>query len=93
MRVIIALIFLVGLVGACGPSPKEKNSLSAKPDAQYDEEMVYTISCQGPRGIWTSYQTTRHPRNSYCYRSGVWNFLTIEGTSVWASNCIAQLHK
>jgi len=83
-----ALAFTLGLLAvACTPSANnaKKNTPSTTPTT----DRVYTISCESTGGEWVSYLTKRHPYNSYGARSGIWSFLTVEGQSVFATNCSA----
>jgi len=87
----IAFTVLALLAVACSPNASYENAVSTRPDREMsDTSKVYTISCEGPTG-WTNYQTKRHPYNSYGGRSGIWSFLTVEGDSVFATNCSATI--
>ena len=80
---------LLALLVACSPNDSYKSHLTTRPDSEMSD--TYTISCEGPTG-WTNYQTKRHPSNCYGGRSGIWSFLTVEGLSVWKTNCSVEIN-
>jgi hypothetical protein len=83
---LLALMLTVG----CEPNTTYKNHLETKPSTSVEAGKVYTISCEMPNG-WVNFQTYRHPTNASMYRSGVWQFLTTDGRSVFASKCSAVI--
>lgn len=86
----LTFTLLALLAVACTPSDSYKNYSSTQPNLEVgNNSKVYTISCEGPRG-WTDFQTKRHPSNCYGGRSGIWSFLTVEGKSVWKTNCSVE---
>jgi hypothetical protein len=86
-----ALTFtLLALLAVACTDARYENSMSNRPSTEVgDNSKVYTISCEGPKG-WTDFQTKRHPSNCYGGRSGIWSFLTVEGKSVWKTNCSVE---
>lgn len=68
---------------ACTPSV-------STPSTTHTSDRVYTISCESTGG-WVNYLTERHPYKSYEGRSGIWSFRTVEGQSVFATNCFASI--
>ena len=91
MRVILGLVFLSGVLGACTPSGSYKNREVSRPDTSYGVNTIYIISCEGPSG-WKDYRTKRHPYNCYGDKSGVWAFVSVDGKKVWSTNCTV-VHK
>jgi len=82
----LAFTLLALLLGACTTS--NDAIVQATPSTTRTKNRVYTISCE-IGGEWVDYQTKRHPYQSYGARSGIWSFLTVEGQSVFATNCSA----
>lgn len=86
----IAFIALTLTLSVGCKDPRMENAKATRVSQKMTPERVYTISCE-MGGVWRVFETKRHPSIGYGGRSGVWSFLTIDGESVWASNCSARI--